>query len=47
LFPLDYARRMVEILPHGRLALIDDSYTFVSEDQRERLAAAIKEFASA
>jgi pimeloyl-ACP methyl ester carboxylesterase len=47
LFPLDYAQRMVQILPQGRLALIDDSYTFVSEDQPERLAAVIKEFVSA
>jgi pimeloyl-ACP methyl ester carboxylesterase len=45
LFPVDYARRMADILPQGRLELIDDSYTFVSEDQPERLAQLIGEFA--
>lgn len=44
LFPVAYAERMVEILPHGRLELIDDSYTFVPEDQPERLAELIAAF---
>lgn len=35
---------MVEILPQGRLELIDDSYTFISEDQPERLAEVIGKF---
>jgi pimeloyl-ACP methyl ester carboxylesterase len=47
LFPLDDAQRMIEILPQGRLELIDDSYTFVPEDQPERLAQVIREFAGA
>lgn len=44
LFPTEYAKRMVAILPQGRLELIDDSYTFVPEDQPERLAELIGEF---
>lgn len=44
LFPIDFAKRMVEILPQGRLELIDDSYTFVPEDQPERLVQVIEQF---
>jgi pimeloyl-ACP methyl ester carboxylesterase len=43
-FPVEHAQRMKEILPQGRLELIDDAYTFVSEDQPERLAEVIKDF---
>lgn len=43
-FPVEHAQRMVEILPQGRLEFIDDSYTFVSEDQPERLADVIRNF---
>jgi pimeloyl-ACP methyl ester carboxylesterase len=43
-FPVAQAQRMKEILPQGRLELIDDAYTFVSEDQPERLAEVIKSF---
>ena len=44
-FPLEHAQRMQEILPRARLELIDDSYTFVSEDQPQQLARLIREFA--
>lgn len=43
-FPVEHAQRMADILPQGRLELIDDSYTFVSEDQPQRLAEVIGEF---
>jgi pimeloyl-ACP methyl ester carboxylesterase len=43
-FPVAHAQRMKEILPQGRLELIDDAYTFVSEDQPERLAEVIQSF---
>jgi len=43
-FPVEHAQRMLEILPHGKLELVDDSYTFVSEDQPQRVAQLIREF---
>jgi pimeloyl-ACP methyl ester carboxylesterase len=47
LFPIAHARRLAEILPDARVAEIADAWTFVSEDQPERLAALIAEFAGA
>jgi pimeloyl-ACP methyl ester carboxylesterase len=44
-FPLEYAERLAQTFPDARLERVDDSYTFVSEDQPERLAALIAEFA--
>jgi pimeloyl-ACP methyl ester carboxylesterase len=44
LFPLEYARRFAEAVPDGTLEEIDDSYTFIAEDQPERLADAIASF---
>jgi len=44
-FPLEHARRLAEILPDARIAEIPDSYSFVPEDQPERLAELILEFA--
>jgi pimeloyl-ACP methyl ester carboxylesterase len=43
-FPVAHAQRMIGILPQGRLELIDDSYTFVCEDQPHRLAHLIRDF---
>jgi pimeloyl-ACP methyl ester carboxylesterase len=43
-FPFEHAQRLVEILPDARLESIDDSYTFVPEDQPERLAEAVGRF---
>ena len=43
-FKVKLAQRLMERLPQGRLELIDDSYTFVSLDQPERLATLIREF---
>ncbi len=44
-FPLEHAERLAETFPDARLERVDDSYTFVSEDQPERLASLISEFA--
>jgi pimeloyl-ACP methyl ester carboxylesterase len=45
LFPVALARRLAATLPNATLATIDDSYTFVAEDQPARLAALILDFA--
>jgi pimeloyl-ACP methyl ester carboxylesterase len=44
-FPLDHARRLAELLPHSRLEEVADSYSFVPEDQPERLAELVGSFA--
>ena len=43
-FPFEHAEHLAELLPHSRLEVIEDSYTFVPEDQPERLAGAIRTF---
>jgi pimeloyl-ACP methyl ester carboxylesterase len=43
-FPLRYAERLAGAFPHARLERIADSYTFVPEDQPERLADLISAF---
>lgn len=45
--PVDHARRLTELLPAGRLQLIDDAYVLVMLDQPERTAAALAAFLSA
>lgn len=42
--PRDHGRRLVDLLPHGRLVEIDDSYTLIPEDQPHALAEAIRKF---
>jgi pimeloyl-ACP methyl ester carboxylesterase len=44
-FPPALAERLAAVLPDARLEWIEDSYTFVSEDQPARLAALLAEFA--
>jgi pimeloyl-ACP methyl ester carboxylesterase len=44
-FPLDHARRLAAIFPDARLVEVPDSWTFVSLDQPERLAALIRDHA--
>jgi pimeloyl-ACP methyl ester carboxylesterase len=44
-FPIEDAERLAREFPQGRLERIEDSYTFVPEDQPERLAQLIAEFA--
>jgi pimeloyl-ACP methyl ester carboxylesterase len=43
-FKIAFAERLAAALPDARLVRIEDSYTFVPEDQPERLAALIDEF---
>jgi pimeloyl-ACP methyl ester carboxylesterase len=45
-FPLDHGRRLATLFPNARFTEIEDSRTFVPEDQPERLAALIAEFAA-
>ena len=46
LFPLANAEDLAKRFPDARLETIDDSYTFVSEDQPERLTELISDFIS-
>jgi pimeloyl-ACP methyl ester carboxylesterase len=45
LFPREHGRRLAELLPQGRFETIPDSRTFIPEEQPERLAAMVGEFA--
>ena len=38
-FPVEYGERLARDFPQGRLERIEDSWTFVPEDQPERLAS--------
>jgi pimeloyl-ACP methyl ester carboxylesterase len=42
--PLEHGQRLAELLPHGRLVEIEDSYTLVGLDQPGRLVDAIRPF---
>jgi pimeloyl-ACP methyl ester carboxylesterase len=44
IFPVRDAERLSETFPNARLALIEDSYTFVPEDQPEKLAQLMAAF---
>jgi pimeloyl-ACP methyl ester carboxylesterase len=44
LFPVEYARRLASELPNATLEEIPDAYTFIPEDQPERLAETIATF---
>jgi pimeloyl-ACP methyl ester carboxylesterase len=46
-FPMEHARRLAELFPDARVEEIADSWTFVPEDQPERLAGLVEEFAGA
>ena len=43
-FPPDHARRLAAVLPAARIDWIDDSYSFVPEDQPSRVADVIRSF---
>jgi pimeloyl-ACP methyl ester carboxylesterase len=45
--PPGHGRRLAELLPQGRLAEVDDSYTLIPLDQPARLAGIIREFTHA
>ena len=42
--PREHGRRFAELLPHGRLIEIADSYTLIPEDQPGELARVIRQF---
>jgi pimeloyl-ACP methyl ester carboxylesterase len=44
-FPWEHAQRLSQTFPNARVERVDDSYTFVMEDQPERVAGLIGEFA--
>jgi pimeloyl-ACP methyl ester carboxylesterase len=44
-FPVEYGERLARDFPQGRLERIEDSWTFVPEDQPQRLAQLIGTFA--
>jgi pimeloyl-ACP methyl ester carboxylesterase len=46
-FPLDHAERLTRDFPNAQLEKVEDSYTFVMEDQPERLLGLIRSFARA
>jgi pimeloyl-ACP methyl ester carboxylesterase len=45
-FPLEHARRLAALLPDARVEEVPDSYTYVCEDQPERTAQLVGEFAT-
>jgi pimeloyl-ACP methyl ester carboxylesterase len=45
--PREHGRRLAELLPHGALVEIDDSYTLIPLDQPARLARAVLAFVGA
>jgi pimeloyl-ACP methyl ester carboxylesterase len=46
-FPVEHAKRLAAALPQARVALVPDSYTFVSEDQPETLVKLMSDFLAA
>jgi len=44
LFPREHGRRLAELLPQGRFLLVDDSRTFIPEEQPDRLVSMIRDF---
>ena len=45
-FPLEHARRLADLFPDARVEEVADSYTYVCEDQPERTAQLVGEFAA-
>lgn len=43
-FPREHGRRLAELLPQGRFELVDDSRTFIPEDNPARLVELLREF---
>jgi pimeloyl-ACP methyl ester carboxylesterase len=44
MMPRAHGRRLADLLPHGRLVEIPDSYTLITEDQPAQLIACMREF---
>ena len=47
LFPREHGRRLAELLPQGRFELVEDSRTFIPEEQPDALAARVRAFLDA
>jgi len=47
LFPIELAHRLARLLPDARVETIADSYTFIPEDQPQRLVELVAQFAHA
>lgn len=47
LFPFELAHRLADLLPDATIAAVEDSYTFIPEDQPAELARLIIEFSRA
>jgi pimeloyl-ACP methyl ester carboxylesterase len=45
--PPEHGRRLAELLPHGQLVEVEDSYTLIPLDQPARLAQIIRKFTHA
>jgi pimeloyl-ACP methyl ester carboxylesterase len=43
-FPVEHGRRLAELLPQGRFELVENSRTFIPEDQPARLVGLVREF---
>jgi pimeloyl-ACP methyl ester carboxylesterase len=43
-FPVEHGRRLAELLPQGRFALVEGSRTFIPEDDPGALVAHVREF---
>lgn len=46
MMPIEHGHRLTELLPQGRLVVIPDSYTLMSEDQPEQFTQHLREFLS-
>jgi pimeloyl-ACP methyl ester carboxylesterase len=44
IFPREHGRRLAELLPQGRFALVADSRTFIPEDQPAQLVSMVRDF---
>jgi pimeloyl-ACP methyl ester carboxylesterase len=47
MMPLEHGRRLATLFPHAQLVEIEDSYTFLPEDQPEKLTSAVRAFLEA
>jgi pimeloyl-ACP methyl ester carboxylesterase len=45
-FPVEHGRALADLMPHGEFELVEDSRTFIPEDQPERLVELILGFLS-
>jgi pimeloyl-ACP methyl ester carboxylesterase len=43
-FPREHGERLAELLPQGRFELVEESRTFIPEDQPERLVGLLRDF---